>query len=1566
MSQPYQPQNIAAPPESQGPGRARRALGLAAKSVGLVTVFTGALVAGLGLHIGMAAPRRFVTERVNAILDGTFAGTIHVERIGKLNLLHGSVDGVDAEVLDPDGQRAIRVQGVSARIAVMTLVRSLVGSGGMKIALPHLHIDSAEVVVGKDAAGHLNLQRAFADPDPNPDAKPSKTEVSIPKVELGHAWAHGALAGVPAVIDADLDEVNVAVIVNGHGTTIVVPEIKLQGRGMPGRDPSGELHADLDLPSDPKEPMKVGAWFDGQVGAVPVHLNGGMAGDRVDASVDVPETDAAAFAGLAPGQVSFGAPVSAHVEAHGSLPVLYPVAEVHVGKGSALVSGMVRIPDDAHPLLVATAHAEARDVDPSVWHEGAPAKNVNATLDAQVLGMMNDDPTATFTVTTTPGDFGGQVIPAVAIRGHLEHKKIHATADIDEVGAPTRVDVWTTMDHPTRLSVHARTAVADLGHVPRLALGGRGAVTLDARGLVDIEHSGLEIEASGNVENLVMSGVRLASADLSARAHGLLTAPRIVALIQGSGLHAGGYGFRHVALSASGTPSALDIGANLAGDRRSPSVLAKADLTTTGDLTVKGVRVDLKRDDVTSVVRVAEVRVAKSGVEIEGATIDGLGGHIAASAHIGKDRTSGKAKGHDVDLARVATLLGSDEEATGKVAFDVDASMAGRDVKAHVHASAKNVRARGIDGGELSVHASIDGRHVDGKVVVAAGDAGKIELSGRRIELGGAPTNVSSWKTASGAVAFQGDIDLRKVMEQIPVEQRPFDAAEGQIVLTGNIVRERGREVPTIALSGSTDGLALAAHRSKTKNADGTITLGEETWHTAGLDGAFDVKVDGTNGRTDVSFKFDDARGPLASFTARADLPWATVMRNPEKLMELGTSTPVEAKIVIPHRSLDDLPAALGASPVKGEVELAVDVSGTAKAPKVHVAMKGQKMQPREATRKQKPFDVDVVADYDGKKADVTIDASREGKKVIAAKANADMLVASLLKGSADWQASAEADLTDFPLDVVASIIGERVAGTLTGKVKLDDLHKAGHLVADLDAKDLALDRASFPTGKVHFEAKDGTLDGSVKLNQTDGNAEATVKGAVSWGSAVAPALDDSKPMDLTLKTKGFRADALVPVVRGAVSELDGRIDADAKLHLVKGGKDNKLEGTVALHDGVFEVPQIGEKFRSVELALAMKPGGKVEIQKLTALAPSGQLSGKGEAALDGFALKTAKATISIAKGQSIPITLEGVSVGRAYGDVTADAKMASDGKKLELNVNVPILHVDLPNTSGHSVQALEPDKTVRIGYHDGDDLVTVPLVKPDKPREASELAIVTNVKIGSDVEIKRDTTVDVVLHGTTKVEVTDKTRVTGRIILERGTLEVQGKKFVVDRGTVTFTGGEPSNPMVVATAHWDGPEGTRVYADFSGYVSSGKLTLRSEPALSQDEILALVLFGSTEGSLGATSGPPQSTGVKAAGMAGGVLTDSFNKAISGVTAVNISARVDSSQQDGPRPEVDVQIGKNVTAKIGYQLGSPAPGENPDRAMLTLDWRFARAWSLDASVGDAGSSALDLVWRFRY
>jgi translocation and assembly module TamB len=145
--------------------------------------------------------------------------------------------------------------------------------------------------------------------------------------------------------------------------------------------------------------------------------------------------------------------------------------------------------------------------------------------------------------------------------------------------------------------------------------------------------------------------------------------------------------------------------------------------------------------------------------------------------------------------------------------------------------------------------------------------------------------------------------------------------------------------------------------------------------------------------------------------------------------------------------------------------------------------------------------------------------------------------------------------------------------------------------------------------------------------------------------------------------------------------------------------------------------------------------------------------------------------------------------------------------------------------------------------------------------------------------------------------------------------------------------------------------------------LKTGKVTLRSEPAHTKSEILSLILFGTTDGGGAGSSSSPAGTAV---GVAGGVATQGLNKALDDMTGLDITTRIDTSDSANPRPELEVRVARDVTVAVAHVLGVPPPGTNPDLNLATIDWRFLRNWSLDTTVGDQGSSMLDLIWQYRY
>ncbi len=91
---------------------------------------------------------------------------------------------------------------------------------------------------------------------------------------------------------------------------------------------------------------------------------------------------------------------------------------------------------------------------------------------------------------------------------------------------------------------------------------------------------------------------------------------------------------------------------------------------------------------------------------------------------------------------------------------------------------------------------------------------------------------------------------------------------------------------------------------------------------------------------------------------------------------------------------------------------------------------------------------------------------------------------------------------------------------------------------------------------------------------------------------------------------------------------------------------------------------------------------------------------------------------------------------------------------------------------------------------------------------------------------------------------------VTGSIHSIRGQFGLLGKQFTLSRGDVAFSGAIPPDPLLNVLVTYAASNIT-AEATVSGPASSPTLTLSSQPALPQDEVVAQVLFGQSASSLG-------------------------------------------------------------------------------------------------------------------
>lgn len=1539
---------------SSNRGRVRKVAKGVVKGAGCTVVFASGLVAAVLLHLDVPATRRMVARQVSAALRGVFEGTIEIDRIGHLGL--DGVRGVRGRVRDPEGVIVIEVDGADVRVHGLAALKSALRGGNdpILIAAPRVSIANGEVVLDTDANEELRIANAFlpktAPEPPKPNEPPGRgVRIEAPSIRIAHAWVHGTMADVPP-IDADVWDVDGVLHVDPEAVRTDVERARLAVRGLPrGVDAKGALTGGFATPARNGQGIDLRATFDGQIGGFASVVAAHLEDRRLEARVDV-EGEASAAKAIV-GEVELRDPLSIHAEAHGDLPVIETEAEVAIGRAKMHAAATI----EAARKTIISGEVSARHVDLSAIASGAPPSDLGLDARGNVT-LAEGDLQGEAEIDTLPGKLAGQKVPHVEVRASAESlSSAQAIARIDAPTMPTELAVYVS---PSALDARVRSHVPDLRHVPMLP-NVHGSAKVDASARLTLPSKGISANGSVAVDALDVPGVVKAKSVMArAQASGSIDRPVLDASAFASQVEAAALPFSAVAARAR-----LEPGKGL----------------TISESHIEAVRATRPARKV--VVKAQKVSLGDR-IDVQGVEIAGLGEPIHADfsydARRGRDIRA-KIDAPLIDLGVVALLAAKEDIVTGgSLEIRGEGALHDREAKGHIHLDAHDVISPEVDsqvhGANALVDASIDGRELDLSLQADVPDALKIVFNTRRAVVGGRPTDPRAWQQAYGRANLEADIDLAKVgrLARVPVSE-----LSGRLVVLGRVGRDDRDAAPEVQLHVHTNGLVVAPRAAPAEEvAGGVIVEAPSEWRSTDVDFGLDVRNDGTSGFTSASFRATDRHGALVAIDGKAILPWAEIVDDPKVARDRLYNAPMSAKVVVPRRRIDQLPAIAATKDIGGTIEAELDASGTILDPRIRFVARGRRTG-GPALPRDFVADSDLALDYDGHTAQLDAKVRSKDKDLLDLSSRVAVSSREILEGATpQWTAAGRVRVAEFPLETIPQIADRHVRGRVSGEVTLEGFHEDARLGGYIDLADLRVGQAEYPRGRVTLAAGGERASANVHLEQKDGLLDASAEAGISWRAALAPKLEPQRPVEARLVAKGFRAAAIQPFIAEAVPVLDGRLDADAHARLVPGGKPS-LEGNVAFREGTVHVAVLGAELRRVRATAVLAPDGTIRVTDVAARGSHGELSADANVKLDGLRIENAVANLRIPEKHPLDLSVQGQPIGDVSGSVKVQATQSPDGNHTNLVVDVPKLAVELPKVTKTDVQSLEERENIRVGVYTGPKrFVTLPLDKEDfvlaEEEEEDEAGdgsrIDVDVRLGR-VTVTRGNQATIQLAGNPKVVVENgETKLYGQIRAESGWVDVQGKKFEIEKGTVTFNGETPPNPVVVVTAGWTAADGSRVFADFVGPVKTGKVTLRSEPPRPKNEILALVLFGTADGANPTAPPPgkqPDGTTRAAVGLGGGFVAQGLTEALDDLSGIRATARIDTTRANNPRPELELQLSPKVSIGYAYVIGTP-PITEPDRNLANFEYRFHRNWSVETTFGDRGTALVDAIWQKRY
>jgi translocation and assembly module TamB len=1545
----------------------RRGADIALRTLATAALFVAALVGGAILHLDTPLARRVIATEVNRFLATKFVGKVVIEHIGKVHL--DGADDVAALVRDPAGRVVLRANGVSSRIVLLPVVwAELKRKGDIPVALKWVHAKRADLTLITEADGKPSIAHAFDPSDTTPSTNPRDTRFRMPDARVDQGRVTGRIGSSPRM-DMTFYDLDGGVASDPEAVTPEVryARIDLRGPLVHSIPIVGRMAAKIVVPStdrpDRERPLSATASFDGVAGEVPAMARGRLDRDTVDGSIDLPEVRPDAVHAFAPG-LDLAESFAAHGEIRGTLGTLRPKLQVRVGGGTIEAAGVLS-------TIAGTGEADVdvRGVELRRVTARAPKATVNAR--GRLSGKIgtHGDLSGDAVLRSVGSKLGRVSLPPIDVGAHLAPDQVSGAVHMEAPEAPADLEVKIQRaERQPIVDFGLRATARELSRVPELRSAGlRGALDVRASGHVDVRRNAIDAQGDGRATALGRGTDRLHSGSASAHIEGPLNDPSVLVSARAEGIEVGGHRLDLVTFDAEGSLDAIDAKAEaLGGGQR--IMEAHSRLSLRGGVSATDARGRVALRGVTTEVHVDHARIQGRHIEVANLAITGLGAPARLDADVDSHTLELKLAAPRIDVGRVARLLGETDNAQGEGAIDAEVHTDARGDTGHVDAWMDASSIAGTRRSQGRVLLKLADHRLDGGLQIQYGDV-HFGAALADAALGGPIADPHSWFTATGAVEVRSDVELSALQQLLPADVVPLDRMSGKVTLEGRLARARPAGIPDAKVTLSTRHLALRAKapQAMVDRAEAAEPT-QLPWEIHDLDLEGTAGIEGEQSRASLHAAVVDPKGSVASVEFEGTLPKPDALRGPP--LDWIAHMPFRAHAEMPMRDVTTLPDALHPPLLAGNVGIDVDTAGSLAAPRLEFRARAHALRATRATPKVS-FDASMDASYDGSAVIARTVLQQSGKVVLDGRTDVDVRVDDLLAppaGGLPWDATTHVAVHDFPLDGLPFGGDRSFGGLATGNVGVEGLHRDGRVEADLHIAHPRLGAVCFERGALSFRIDRDHVEASTRFEQPDSLGAATVKAGARWGAALAPSLDTAQPAEAQIQAKAFRAAAFLPLLGREVNQLDGRIDADARIRVDPGFKNGEMVGDVRLSHGVVEVPVVGAQFHDVQATASIRPWGTLRVDGVKASGSSGRLTASGQAQFDALDFASASFDVDIGRKDKVPITAEGVPIGEAWGKVHVDASMSPDRGTLEAKVDVPQVEMDLPDTSGHGLQSLDLPPQIIVGRHERDNrFVELALRKPQTARAPDALRLHIEAKLGDDVVLKRDANLDLKLTGTPVIDIGETTAVNGTIHITRGMMDVFGKRFEVQPNSTVSYVGDTSNPQLKVTASNVSSDGTRIFADVTGPLKTLKVNLRSEPPLSQDEILNLLVVGSESGLGGrAPAGYQPDPTQRAAGLAGTVVAQGLNSALAGITSLQIATRVDTSQAANPRPEVDVRVSSSIVARVSVNTGMPAPGEPPDRTLLGFDWHFRPRWSLRTTVGDEGSSSFELFWQHRY
>jgi autotransporter translocation and assembly factor TamB len=421
----------------------------------------------------------------------------------------------------------------------------------------------------------------------------------------------------------------------------------------------------------------------------------------------------------------------------------------------------------------------------------------------------------------------------------------------------------------------------------------------------------------------------------------------------------------------------------------------------------------------------------------------------------------------------------------------------------------------------------------------------------------------------------------------------------------------------------------------------------------------------------------------------------------------------------------------------------------------------------------------------------------------------------------------------------------------------------------------------------------------------------------------------------------------------------DGRL----RLQLALSGSLSQPQafGTLDLQDGELRLAALGAAYRDIQSQLSFN-GTRVNIEQLQASSSTGVANLDGwietaDLALDKVDLKlnadefTLMQTPALAAVVSSDLTLRG----------SAEDLMAAG--ELEV-VRARLRYEALPSSGPAKVEPWE--LTVEGVFGAGDREIADANTPQSRQRSIPPLPFLrTDVRVklpdnswvqgsGTAVEIDGDIRVNKALKRPFTV--------TGKLRTLRGFATFFGRRFIVEKGQISFTGSEEIDPLLEVEASHQ-VAGYMTYARITGKTSKPEVSFRSEPELGESDIISLLIFGRTSDQL--TASEQNSLGSQALSLAGRLAADALERSLGDSLGLDAIAIETGDETTSTSVGAGRYIGQGLFLFYERTVRDPTRS-NRSGNTVGIEKRLSPRQTLKATGSDLGETSIDWRWQYDY